>query len=105
MLDWQAHNATVAARDRHLHRRLPQPLSEDAVGVWRSRLSAMECFAVEACLYRELDAGSYDLRFKGRGWRAAMAAAAWLLRALAPGLRRGIPWLQRRGMLPRRCYL
>src|ERR1700733_3449644 len=54
MLDWQDRTDLVASRDRHLHARLEQPLSENAIGVWRHRLSALECFAMEACLHQEL---------------------------------------------------
>ena len=105
MLDWQDRTGLVASRDRHLHARLQQPLSDDAIAVWRRRLSAVECFAVEACLHRELALGGYDLRFSGRGWRPLFGVTAALLRTLAPLLRRGIPYLQKRGMLPKTCYL
>jgi hypothetical protein len=105
MLDWQGRTALVAPRDLHLHARLRQPLSDDAVAVWRHRLSAVECFAVEACLHRGLVQRGYDLRFSARGWRPLFRLTAGLLRALAPILRRGIPYLQRRGVLPRSVYL
>jgi hypothetical protein len=49
MLDWQDRTELVASRDRHLHARLQQPLSDDAIAVWRHRLSGVECFAVESC--------------------------------------------------------
>ncbi|HEY3848104.1 MAG TPA: sulfotransferase [Acetobacteraceae bacterium] len=105
MLDWQSRTALVASRDRHLHARLQQPLSADAIAVWHHRLSAVECFAVEACLHRGLVQQGYDLRFSARGWRPLFRLTAGLLRALAPILRRGIPYLQRRGVLPRNVYL
>jgi hypothetical protein len=105
MLDWQDRTELVASRDRHLHARLRQPLSEDAIAVWRRRLSAVECFAVEACLHRELALGNYDLRFSGRGWRPLFPLIAGVLRAMAPLLRHGIPYLQKRGMLPRKVYM
>ena len=105
MLDWQERTALVAPRDRHLHGRLQEPLSDDAIAVWRRRLSVIECFAVEACLYRELAQGSYDLRFAARGWRPLFRPTAGLLRTLSPLLRRGIPYLQKRKMLPRNVYL
>jgi hypothetical protein len=105
MLDWQDRTGLVASRDRHLHARLQQPLSDDAVAVWRHRLSAIECFAIEACLHRELALRGYELRFSARGWRPLFRLTAGVLRALAPLLRRGIPYLQKRGMLPRSVYL
>lgn len=104
MLDWHARIEHVAARDRHLHSRLRQPLSADTVGAWRSRLSALECFAVEACLHRELNDAGYPLRFAALGWRPLFSVTAGFLRALAPLLRRAIPYLQRRNVLPRRVY-
>jgi hypothetical protein len=105
MLDWQDRTALVATRDQHLHGRLQDPLSDDAIATWRRRLSAIECFAVEACLYRELTQGNYDLRFGARGWHPLFRLTAGLLRVLSPLLIRGIPYLQRRRMLPGKVYL
>lgn len=105
MLDWQERTGLIASRDRHLHARLQQPLSDDAIAVWRHRLSAIECFAVEACLHRELALRRYELRFSAPGWRPLFRLVAGVLRTLAPVLRRGIPHLQKRGMLPRSVYL
>lgn len=104
MLDWQGRIGLVAERDWHLHARLRQPLSDDAIAVWRRRLSAAECFAMEACLHRELAQSNYALRFDARGWRPVFGVAGGVLRTLAPVLRRGIPYLQRRGLLRRSCY-
>lgn len=105
MLDWQARAEQVAARDRHLHARLREPMSNDAVAVWRRRVSGIECFAMEACLHRELAAGDYTLRYNARAWRPAFLATKGLLRGAAPALRRAIPYLQRRSLLPRNLYL
>lgn len=105
MLDWQDRTALVAPRDRHLHGRLREPLSNDAIATWRRRLSVIECFAVEACLYRELTQGSYDLRFAARGWRPLFRLTAGLLRVFSPLLRHGIPYLQKRKMIPAKVYL
>ena len=105
MLDWRARIEQVAVRDRHLHVRLQEPLSNDAVGVWRRRLSSVECFAMEACLHRELVAGDYALRFKARGWLPAFFALRGLMRGAAPILRRGVPYLQKCSVLPRNLYL
>lgn len=105
MLDWPQRAAMVASRDRHLHARLPQPLAESAIGVWRARLSGGACFAMEACLHRELRVAGYDMRFKSAVWRPLFAMVACLLRQAGPLLHRAIPWLQRRGWLPDTCYL
>ncbi len=105
MLDWQDRTALVASRDRHLHARLQQPLSENAIAVWRHRLSAVACFTMEACLNRELLQVNYPLRFSARGWRPLFFVTSGLLRRMAPLLRRGIPYLQNRRMLPRNFYL
>jgi hypothetical protein len=105
MLTWQNRIGDVAARDRHLHARLARPLSDDAVAVWRRRLSTWECFAVEACLHHDLRDAGYTPRFGARLWRPLLGLTAWTLRALAPLLRRLVPWLQRRGVLPDRTYI
>ena len=105
MLDWQDRAEQVASRDRHLHARLREPMSNDAVAVWRRRVSGIECFAMEACLHRELAAGDYTLRYNARAWRLAFLATKGLLRGAAPALRRAIPYLQRRSLLPRNLYL
>jgi hypothetical protein len=106
MLDWrgsidlipQAHLSTV-------HGKLLQPMSSDAVELWRKKLSAVECFAVEACLHRELGEVGYALRFSGPAWRPLLAVSGWLLAASAPLLTRAIPYLQRRNFFPRTIYL
>jgi len=105
MLAWQERTELVASRDRYLHTQLQRPLSDDAIAVWRRRLSAVECFAIEACLHHELAQSHYELRFSARGWRPLFHVTAGLLRTLAPVLRRGIPYLQKRGMLPKKVYL
>jgi hypothetical protein len=105
MLDWHDRTELVASRDRHLHARLAQPLSDDAIAVWRHRLSAIECFTIEACLHRELTQSNYDLRFSSGFWRPLFALAARPLRMMAPLLRRSIPFLQKRKLLPRNVYL
>jgi len=105
MLDFQSKTELVAARDRHLHARLQQPLSDSAVAVWRHRLSAVECFAIEACLHRELTQGGYVLRFAAHGWRPIFAMTAGLLRMLAPQIRRFVLFLQDCGVLKRNVYL
>jgi len=105
MLAWRERTQLVVSRDRHLHGRLQQPLSDDAIAVWQRRLSAGECFATEACLHPDLLALGYSLRFGARGWRPIFSITAGSLRAAAPLLRRGIPYLQKRRLLPAACYL
>jgi len=104
MLDWPARVEQVAVRDRHLHGRLSQPLSDAAVAVWQRRLSGGECFAMEACLHQELREGGYAPRFGGRGWRPLLLVTAAGLHVLAPLLRRAIPHLQKRNILPDQVY-
>lgn len=105
MLHWQTRTDLVADRDRHLHARLQHPMSRDAVAVWRRRLSGMECFAMEACLHQQLLSAGYHLRFAARGWLPLFRLTAGALRAAAPLLRRGVPWLRKAGLLPRDVYL
>ena len=105
MLDWQGRAGQVAVRDRHLHGRLAQPLASDSIARWQRRLSGWECFAMEACLHRELLAAGYTLRFTAPGWRPWFGLTAGLLRVSAPVLRRGIRVLQRCRLLPRNLYI
>lgn len=104
MLAWQQRTALVAERDRHLHARLMQPLSDDAIALWRRCLTRAECFAMEACLYRELLAAGYPLRFASPQWPPVFSATAWVVRRAAPALRRLVPWLQKHRMLRRNVY-
>jgi hypothetical protein len=83
---------------------LQQPLSENAIAVWRHRLSALECFTMEACLHRELALGHYNLRFAASFWRPLFRLTNRVMRALAEWLRRGIPYLQKRKILPSQVY-
>ena len=54
MLDWQRLGNLVPERERHIHGKLAQPVSGDAVAAWRRKLNAAECFAMEACLQKDL---------------------------------------------------
>ncbi len=105
MLDWQHLTTLVPARERHIHGKLGKPMSSDDLGVWRHRLSALECFAIEACLYQDLEPLGYQLRFSGRIWRPLLRAGGVLLPIVGPWLRRGVSFLRRRNMLHRQVYV
>ncbi len=105
MLHWAGRTGLVAARDRHLHGRLHQPLSEEAIGIWRQRLAPWECFAIESCLFPQLQALGYSPRYGARAWAPLRAVTRSALSAASPLLRRGVPWMQRRGWLRKRLYL
>lgn len=105
MLDWGHLTALVPAREMHIHGRLAEPISSESIAVWRRKLTAPECFAMEACLHRDLERLGYQLRFRGITWRPLLCATGGLLRVMAPLLRRGIPYLQRRNLLPKRIYI
>jgi Sulfotransferase family len=105
MLDWRGRIPLVPARERRIHGKLGRPASSDAIAAWRRKLSALECFAIEACLYRDLQQLDYPLRFHSVLWRPLLSAVGWLLATLAPALRLGIPYLQRRQLLPKRLYI
>jgi hypothetical protein len=90
---------------RHIHGKLSRPIRTDDAQVWRGCLSGFECLLMEACLYRELVALGYPLRFSSRLWRPAFAVIASLLRLSAPLLDRAIPALRRRNLLPRNVYV
>jgi hypothetical protein len=105
MLDWRALIELVPVRERQVHPKLGQQMSSDDIAVWRRRLSALECFAIEACLYQDLERLGYRLRFHGAMWRPLLSATGSLLGTLAPVLRRGVPYLQRRNLLPKHIYI
>ena len=66
MLDWTPLLDMVPERERHIHPKLSRPITSDRAGIWRNRLSAFECFAMEACLWRDLLQLDYQLRFSRR---------------------------------------
>jgi hypothetical protein len=105
MLTWQDKIELVPGRERHIHGKLDRPVSRDAVGVWRQKLTVMECFLIESCLHDELRRLDYPLRFAATGWRPVLNLTGGLLRTTGPLLRRAIPYLQRRGLLPKRMYI
>ncbi len=102
MLERQQTGDTLVAPEwRHIHGKLAKPVTADAVATWRRKLSAAECFLIEASLRRDLERLGYRLRFAGALWRPPLAVAAALLRAAAPLLDRLLPALHRRGYLRR----
>ena len=105
MLNWHKLTTLVPARERHIHRKLDRPVLPYHIALWRQRLSTLECFAIEACLHRDLEQLGYRLRFGSIALRPLLSVSGWLLCAAAPMLRRGIPYLQRRKILPRTLYI
>jgi hypothetical protein len=105
MLNWQSLLELVPKRERRIHGRLTQPISNVALAVWRTRLTAWECFAIESCMYSDLEQLGYGLRYSRRAWRPLLKITGAALRQLAPLLCRGIPYLQRRKLLPARLYI
>jgi hypothetical protein len=105
MLEWQHLVELVPTRERGIHGRVTRPVSDDAIAVWQSRLTTFECFAIESCLHKELEQLGYRLRYRSLAWRLPLTVAGRSLRALAPLLSRGIPYLQRRNLLPQRLYI
>ncbi len=105
MLDWRDLISLVPARERHIHGKLSQPPSRDAISVWRHKLTAFECFAMEACMYRDLEQLGYALRFRSMAWRPLLGTVGWTLTTMAPLLRLGIPALRRRNLWPKRMYI
>lgn len=99
MLNWQQLTALVPARERHIHGKLGQRVSSDDIAVWRHRLSAIECFAMEACLYHDLEQLGYPLRFARSVWRPLLCATGGLLHATAPLLERSVRSLKRHNLL------
>jgi len=104
MLSYADRVDMVPKRGEQIHTKLNKPLKDDAIGVWKTKLSGPACFVMEACLYRELQRLGYPLRFGSAIWRPFMAVLAWVLRGCAPFLDRLIPALRRRSLLPKRIY-
>jgi hypothetical protein len=105
MLAWHDKTELVPAREYRIHTKLAQPITAGTVAGWRTRLSALECFCVEASLHRELLDLGYPLRFSGAKWRPLFAVSASLLRGLAPLIDRAVPALRRRKLLARKVYI
>lgn len=105
MLDWQHLTTLVPERERHIHGKLGQPVSSDAVAAWRRKLNGPECFAIEACLHRDLRQLGYQLRFSSAAWRPFLQVTGSLLYAAAPLLGRGTRYLKRRNLLAKTAYI
>lgn len=105
MLNWQHLTEMVPERERHIHGKLNQPVSNDAIGVWRKKLTTAECFAMEACLHNDLQQLGYELKFSAAGWRPVLDAAGWLLFTAGPLLGRGTRFLKRRNLLRKAAYI
>jgi len=97
--------ALVPERERWIQQKLVRPISADAIGLWRRKLSAFECFCIEASLRADLERLGYAPRFAAPVWRPPLAATAWLLRKLGPLLDVAVPALERRRLLRRVVYL
>ncbi len=95
----------VPERERGIHSRLSKPVSDDETRNWRTILSPLECFLMEFCLYPDLDRMDYPLRYAGPAWRPLLFIMGVGLRALAPILDQGIPYLRRRNHLTRWRYI
>jgi hypothetical protein len=105
MLNWQHLASLIPDRERHIHDKITQPVARDATAAWRRKLSGPECFAMEACLHRDLAQLGYPLRFASPLWRPLLGLTRGLLYGTAPWLLRGVRALKRRHLLPQRLYL
>ena len=105
MLTWQRHvESTIPARELHVHERIRGNVDTQNVAIWKERLSAFECFSMEACMRDPLERLGYGLRFSAHVWRPFLHTWGQALNRLAPLLRRVLPALQRRNLLPARMY-
>jgi hypothetical protein len=95
----------VPARERAIHRSLERPVSAEAAGSWRTRLSAPELFLIESCIRRELVALGYRPHFGHPAWTPVMGLARASLTHAGPLLHRAIQGLRRRGLLRRQIYI
>lgn len=105
MLDFRDRTTLIPARERHIHGKLGQPVTSDAVAVWRRKLNMAECFAIEACLHNDLAQLGYELRYSSSVWRPLLQLTGNLLYASAPLLGRGTRYLKRHNLLARTAYI
>jgi hypothetical protein len=105
MLDWQEQTKGVPARERHIHSKLSQPISDNNIETWRRRLSGPQCFVMESCLGNELRSLGYPMLFNRRLLRPVMAATATGFTLLAPLLVRISMHLRRRGLVPKNAVI
>lgn len=105
MLSWSSLQTLIPERERHIHRKIGQPISPDVVAVWQRKLSAFECFAMEACMWRELRQLGYQLKFSAAVWRPLLMGAGSLLLFTGPLLGRTVRHLRRRGYLKKQMYI
>ena len=105
MLAFKDRIDAVPQRERSIHGKLGKPVSRDAIGQWRSKLSALECFIMESCMHRELRQWEYPLRFSHRAWRPILGLSRQLLLGIGPLLRRGTLFLRRRNLMPQNIYI
>ena len=104
MLQGQKNVSAVPERERHIHSKLDQPVSREAIAAWRRTLSPLACFVMESCLGNDLTRLGYPLRFRGAAWKLLLHPAGFALRSAAPLLDRIIPALGRRNLLPKPFY-
>jgi hypothetical protein len=95
----------IPERERWIQQKLSRPISADAIAVWRQKLSALECFCIEASLRADLERLGYAPRFRAPLLRPFLAATAWLLRKFGPLLDVVVPALERRKIFRRAVYL
>ena len=105
MLAFHSRLDLVPERERDIHTKLDLPIRSDLAGVWRRKLSAFECFVIEASLRRDLASLDYPLRYRAATWRPLQAAIYGGMRACAPFLDRAIPALRRRDIIARHGYV
>jgi hypothetical protein len=84
MLEWQHLVELVPPRERGIDARVTRPVSDDAIAVWRTRLTTSECFAIESCRNKDPEQLGYRLRYRSPAWRLPLTVAGRPLRALAP---------------------
>lgn len=105
MLSWSERVERVPERERRIHPKLGQPLSDKAVARWHTRLSAIECFIMEACLQKDLRRWGYRLRFASAGWRPGLILAGWLFYWSGPFIAKAVPYLKRRKLITGNFYI
>jgi hypothetical protein len=105
MLSYRERLDLIPERERWIQQKLARPISSDAIAVWREKLTALECFCIEASLRGDLVRLGYTPRFRAPAWRPLLAATAWTLRRLGKLLDIAVPALERRRIFRRAVYL
>ncbi len=104
MLERRGEPIWIPPRERDIHPKLSGAISPASVATWRRKLTPVECFAMEACLGRDLRLLEYPLLFRSAGWRPLLFGVRLLLQKSSSFLANVLSYARRRGFLHKKLY-